>query len=57
MAAMTEQVHRDKGDEDHHPEPVCCEPFHGRVLPVVADGRCLLSAPSSGHRMKRSHVP
>jgi hypothetical protein len=26
--AVTEHVHRDKGDEDQHPEPVCRKPCH-----------------------------
>lgn len=43
VPAVTEQVYRDKGDEDHHPEPVCCEPFHDAlsfpyaVLPATMD--------------------
>jgi hypothetical protein len=28
MATVTEHVHRDKGDEDQHPEPVCRKPCH-----------------------------
>src|SRR5659263_94491 len=28
MTAVTEHVHRDKGDEDQHPEPVCRKPCH-----------------------------
>jgi hypothetical protein len=28
VTAVTEHVHRDKGDEDQHPEPVCRKPCH-----------------------------
>ena len=28
VAAVTKQVHRDKGDEDQQPEPVRRKPFH-----------------------------
>lgn len=28
VPAVTEHVHRDKGDEDQHPEPVCRKPCH-----------------------------
>jgi len=28
MTAVTEHVHREKGDEDQHPEPVCRKPCH-----------------------------
>jgi hypothetical protein len=28
VRAVTEHVHRDKGDEDQYPEPVCRNPCH-----------------------------
>ncbi len=31
VSAVTEEVHRDEGDADQHPEPVCHEPLHVRV--------------------------
>jgi hypothetical protein len=28
MTTVPEQVHRDEGDTDHNPEPICRQPFH-----------------------------
>jgi hypothetical protein len=40
VTAVTEQVYRDKGDGDHHPEPVGRKPCHN-----VFSFRCVVAPP------------
>jgi hypothetical protein len=41
VTAVAEHVHRDEGDEDQHPEPICREPCHDVLLLGCASRRSL----------------
>jgi hypothetical protein len=55
VPAVTEHVHRDKGDEDQHPEPVCRKPCHD-CSPSGVSSRFLVNT-SSGRVRCDDHEP
>jgi hypothetical protein len=50
VPAVTEHVHRDKGDEDQHPEPVCRKPCHDFSPSGLSSRRRPLGTSGSLHR-------